>query len=174
MILDFLTIICGFVGYGLNNDDVARYFKAIRALRLLFIIKEIKILNEPANSLMTALAKVGNVLIPALLIIYIYAVVGLYTFAGNFIFIKISNTVSAELLIMSTKLRIGLFMRIKFSSAVKDPVLLLMENNSSVSILLIMTLLPTKRNWSTWTREMDSFGTQIFSMPFSQPSSKHS
>ena len=87
MILDFLTIICGFVGYGLNNDDVARYFKAIRALRLLFIIKEIKILNEPANSLMTALAKVGNVLIPALFIIYIYAVVGLYTFAGNFIFI---------------------------------------------------------------------------------------
>lgn len=36
---------------------------------------------------MTALAKIGNLLIPALFIIYIYAVVGLYTFSGSFLLI---------------------------------------------------------------------------------------
>ena len=33
---------------------------------------------------MNALAKVGNILIPAIVIIYVYAVVGLYTFSGIF------------------------------------------------------------------------------------------
>lgn len=32
---------------------------------------------------MAALAKVGNILIPAVFIIYVYSVVGLYTFAGT-------------------------------------------------------------------------------------------
>ncbi len=35
---------------------------------------------------MTALAKVGTIMIPALIIIYIYALVGLYTFSGNNLF----------------------------------------------------------------------------------------
>ena len=33
---------------------------------------------------MSALAKIGNLLIPALFIIYVYAVIGLYTFSGIF------------------------------------------------------------------------------------------
>lgn len=78
-----MTIVFGFIGIGLEDDEVSRYFKALRTFRLIFLIKEIRIFNEPASYLMTALAKVGNILIPALFIIYIYAVVGLYTFSGN-------------------------------------------------------------------------------------------
>lgn len=43
-------------------------------------------MKKPASDLMAALAKVGNILIPALVIIYVYAVVGLYTFSGTFHF----------------------------------------------------------------------------------------
>ena len=33
---------------------------------------------------MCALAKVGTIMIPALIIIYVYALVGLYTFSGKY------------------------------------------------------------------------------------------
>ena len=67
------------------NDEISRYFKALRTLRLLYFIKELEFLNKPASDLMLALAKIGNLLIPAIVIIYVYAVVGLYAFAGIFI-----------------------------------------------------------------------------------------
>lgn len=73
----------GIVGVAIPEDSISRYFKALRTLRLLFLIKEIDIWNRPASDLMQALAKVGNILIPAIVIIYVYAVVGLYAFTGN-------------------------------------------------------------------------------------------
>ena len=39
LFLDISTIICSFIGYGLEGQEIARYFKAIRTLRLIFIIK---------------------------------------------------------------------------------------------------------------------------------------
>lgn len=45
---------------------------------------------------MAALAKVGNILVPALVIIYVYSVVGLYTFAGNLPSIQTSNTTGVD------------------------------------------------------------------------------
>lgn len=74
----------GIVGVAIPEDSISRYFKALRTLRLLFLIKEIDIWNRPASDLMQALAKVGNILIPAIVIIYVYAVVGLYAFTGKF------------------------------------------------------------------------------------------
>jgi hypothetical protein len=82
MIMDFSLVGLGITGYLLEEGEVLRYVKAFRALRLIFLIKEIKFLNEPTTHLITALAKVGNILIPCLLIIYVYAVVGLYSFSG--------------------------------------------------------------------------------------------
>lgn len=82
--IDFFSIIAGIIGCSITEDEVSRYFKAVRTVKLLFLIKEVEILNKPASALMAALAKVGNILVPALVIIYVYAVVGLYTFTGNF------------------------------------------------------------------------------------------
>ena len=128
-----LTIVSGFIGYGLTDSEVQRYFKAIRALKLLFLIKEVKIFNEPASHLVNALAKVGNILIPALFIIYIYAVVGLYTFSGNPYPIQTLNTTDAEAPTISIRIPIGQFTMMKYSCAGKDRVLLSMENSSSAS-----------------------------------------
>ena len=75
--------ISGIVAYALPTGEPQRYFKAIRTLRLIFFIKEVNFLNEPTAYLMGALAKVCNILIPFFLIIYVYAVVGLYAFSGN-------------------------------------------------------------------------------------------
>ena len=83
LLFDFLLVISGIVAYSLEDGEPQRYFKAFRTLRLIYFIKEIKFLNEPSAHLIMALAKVGNLLIPALLIIYIYAVVGLYSFSGS-------------------------------------------------------------------------------------------
>lgn len=48
---------------------------------------------------MTALAKVGQIMIPAVIIIYAYALVGLYSFSGIYPLKKIMNTVNVEPLI---------------------------------------------------------------------------
>jgi hypothetical protein len=77
-----VSIISGLCGCLISDPEISRYLKAIRTIKLLFIIKEIEILCKPASDLMNALAKVGNILIPAIVIIYVYAVVGLYTFSG--------------------------------------------------------------------------------------------
>lgn len=41
IVLDMATIVCGFTAFGIEDHDVQRYFKAVRALRMLFLIKEI-------------------------------------------------------------------------------------------------------------------------------------
>lgn len=42
----------------------------------------------PANNVLNSLKSVGKILIPALFIIYMYAVVGLYSFSGiNYVII---------------------------------------------------------------------------------------
>lgn len=64
-------------------DIPQRVLKAIRTLKLLDLLQKCETLRKPASNLMEALGKILNVLIPAFFIIYIYALVGLYSFAGT-------------------------------------------------------------------------------------------
>lgn len=86
--MDITTSIAGIIAFTLNDTsfETARYFKAYRALKIIFLIRQIKYFYDPAYSLMTSLAKIGNLLIPILFIIYMYAVIGLYSFTGKFDF----------------------------------------------------------------------------------------
>jgi len=49
-------------------------------LRLLLLVKELTLLKLPAMKLISSLSSVGKVLFPAVLFIYFYAVIGLYSF----------------------------------------------------------------------------------------------
>lgn len=118
--LDLFCIVTGVIGGALHNNEVARYFKAMRTLRMLFFIKEISILAKPVQNLLTALAKVGNILIPALVIIYVYAVVGLYTFSGTLYAIQTSSTTGAGLPTTSTNHQTGQSTKRRYSYAVRN------------------------------------------------------
>ena len=54
--------------------------KAIKILRTLLIIKYSSFLNLPGKNMMNALRSVTKILLPAAILVYIYAVVGLFTF----------------------------------------------------------------------------------------------
>ncbi len=58
------------------------YIKFFRCLRVLLIIRETYLI-VPFHNLLASLRSVGNILTPALLFIYAYSVVGLYTFSGK-------------------------------------------------------------------------------------------
>jgi hypothetical protein len=79
--LDLITNICGYLSYGLNDfPEPVRYFKAIKIIRLLMIVKDSTYLQVPAAKLIYSLSSVGKILFPAVLFIYFYAVIGLYSF----------------------------------------------------------------------------------------------
>lgn len=72
------------------------------------------------QNLLTALAKVGNILIPALVIIYVYAVVGLYTFSGTLYAIQTSSTTGAGLPTTSSGHQTGQSTKPRYSYAVRN------------------------------------------------------
>jgi len=64
---------------------IIMYVKALRCLRLLLIVRETSLI-VPAFNMLTSLKSISNVLGPAILFIYIYAIIGLYSFSSNFSF----------------------------------------------------------------------------------------
>ena len=77
-----------FLGAHLQEEEVAKYFQAVRAFRIAFLIKEVQALNEQMQVLVSSVKKASNVLVPALCLLYVYAVVGLYSFSGTFFIIQ--------------------------------------------------------------------------------------
>ena len=85
--IDLLTVTATFIGIHLQNQEVAKYFQAVRTFRIAFLIKEIEGLNEQMHILVSSVKKASNVLVPALCLLYVYAAVGLYSFSGTFFII---------------------------------------------------------------------------------------
>ena len=85
--LDFITIASSFIGLNISDIDVAKYFLAVRILKLIFIIKEIPNLNQEMIIFLSSLRKAVSILVPAIILTYIYAVVGLHFFSGIFLLI---------------------------------------------------------------------------------------
>ena len=81
ILFDLITIISSFIGHHIDIE-VGRYFLAIRALKFLLLIREISFLNEEVGVLMNSLKKAICILAPALCLIYVYTIVGLYSFHG--------------------------------------------------------------------------------------------
>ena len=81
-LLDFLTIASAFIGHNISNDETGKYLLAIRALKLIFMIKEVQEPNEEVGRFMSSFKKASYILVPALILIYIYAIIGLYSFLG--------------------------------------------------------------------------------------------
>ena len=62
---------------------------------------------------MLALANVKKILFPAALLLYIFALIGLYSFSGKKVLIKVMSLIVAGLLIMSSKQKVGQSTRTK-------------------------------------------------------------
>ena len=80
-ILDFLTIASSFVGHH-TAEDVNKYFLAIRALKVIFLIRDVPDLSEEMGIFMNSFKKASFILVPALCLIYVFTIVGLYSFLG--------------------------------------------------------------------------------------------
>jgi hypothetical protein len=80
IVLDIITIGTGCAAFVVINEDLDRYLKATRTLKLLFIIKSFDSLKVPVSSFIKALKKAGKILLPAICFIFFYSVVGLFSF----------------------------------------------------------------------------------------------
>ena len=87
LVVDLMTVVATFLGIHIQHEEVSRYFRAVRTLRIAFLIKEIEVLNQQMHILISSVKKASNVLVPALCLLYIYAAVGLYSFSGTYLFI---------------------------------------------------------------------------------------
>ena len=121
-LLDFTTIVSTFIGFHVGNDDVGRYFLAIRVLKLVFLIKEVQFLNQEMKVFLSSFKKASYILVPALCLVYVFTIVGLYSFYGIRFLIQIYNTTDVGIQSTSTKVLTGQSMRIKCSFAERDPV----------------------------------------------------
>lgn len=114
LFIDFALSLLGILGCTIEEDEPQRYIKAVRTLRLIFLIREIPFLSEPATHLVFALQKVSTVLIPAFLIIYFYAATGLFFLSGSSILTKIWNTIDVGIQTTNSGHRTGQCMKMKF------------------------------------------------------------
>lgn len=80
IILDAMTIGSGCAAFFVNDEETYRYLKALRTLKLLFLLKHVENMKTPVLSCLRALKKAVIILLPAMCLIYVYAVVGLFSF----------------------------------------------------------------------------------------------
>ncbi len=85
-IVELVTFACGVMWVVHPSVVILKYAKLLRPLRLLLVIGETSLI-VPAYNLFTSVKAISKVLFPAVLCIYIYAIVGLYTFSGTFVII---------------------------------------------------------------------------------------
>lgn len=78
--LDLLTIGAGCAAFIVTGEELNRYLKAFRTLKLLFIFKLFESLKNPVLSFLKALRKAGKILLPAMCLVFIYSVIGLFSF----------------------------------------------------------------------------------------------
>lgn len=96
-VIELLTFVCGIL-WVFRPLIILRYVKMLRPLRILVIIRDTSLI-VPTYNMFTSVKSISKVLFPALLTIYIYAIIGLYTFSGNFVInIKGMNMTDAETL----------------------------------------------------------------------------
>ena len=82
-ILDILCIACSFGGIHTRGQEVSRWLLAIRALKARYIFKEFPALEEEMVRMRESYKLAANILLPVLLLILTYAIVGLHLFGGN-------------------------------------------------------------------------------------------
>lgn len=81
-IIELLTFLCGIL-WVFRPLIILKYVKMLRPLRILVIIRDTSLI-VPTYNLFTSVKSISKVLFPAILTIYIYAIIGLYTFSGIF------------------------------------------------------------------------------------------
>ena len=86
MTFDVLMAVCSFVGLNIQDEEVARYFLCVRVLKLGCLFVEVPELKREMERLIKSLKMAASILLPTILFIYIYAVVGLHCFSGTFTF----------------------------------------------------------------------------------------
>ena len=86
MAFDLLMAVCSFVGLNIQDEEVARYFLCVRVLKLGCLFVEVPELKREMERLIKSLKMAASILLPTILFIYIYAVVGLHCFSGTFTF----------------------------------------------------------------------------------------
>ena len=80
---ELLTIGFSFAGLLIEDYEVARYFLALRVLRLRIFLCEISQLETELTNLVRWLKMGGSILVPILFMTFIYAIAGLHFFGGN-------------------------------------------------------------------------------------------
>ena len=82
-IIDVLSIISSFIGLHTQPHELSRYFLAFRVLKMIFVIKEIPALEVEGSKLIDSLKTASNLLLPIVLLILIYSIVGVHCFGGS-------------------------------------------------------------------------------------------
>ena len=106
LLFESLTTLFGFIAFGLDGRPQI-YLKAARTLKLLLLLKINHFLAEAIKNLILSLKNQGKILIPAALLIYIYALIGIHSFSSKVLLIKTTNTTVAGLLITSLRVQTG-------------------------------------------------------------------
>lgn len=93
MILDISSVIIGLVALFLPDEQfdlttgktffAKNALKAFRSIKILYFIKIFSPINQAASNLLNSLQNVGSVLVPAAVFIYMYAIIGLFSFSGK-------------------------------------------------------------------------------------------
>ena len=85
-LFDLLMAVCSFIGLNIQDEEVARYFLCARVLKLGCLFVDVPELKGEMEKLLKSLKMAASILLPTILFIYIYAVVGLHCFSGTFVF----------------------------------------------------------------------------------------
>ena len=80
--IEIISLLSGLSILFLQEEKVLKYIRAIRCLRLLLFL-EIAPMKNPFNNLLKASKNLVKLLIPAFFVIYIYSIVGFYSFSGK-------------------------------------------------------------------------------------------
>ena len=94
-IIELVTFVCGIL-WVFRPLIILRYIKMIRPLRILVIIRDTSLI-VPTYNMFISVRSISKVLFPAILTIYIYAIIGLYTFSGIFLYKKTMNMKDVEI-----------------------------------------------------------------------------
>ena len=84
LVIEVISLLSGLTILFLEEEEVLKYIRAVRCLRLLLFL-EIAPMKNPFNGLLKGTKNLAKLLIPALFVIYIYSIVGFYSFSGKWL-----------------------------------------------------------------------------------------
>ena len=80
--LELISLIAGLSQIFVINETALRILQAISCLRLLIIVRTTSLFT-PFNNMIRAMKNANKIIIPALALIYLYSIIGLYSFSGK-------------------------------------------------------------------------------------------